>query len=49
MYVIWGALHFEMIMSIYETSKKRGQGFMEMIQKRFGQSSESEFQNVAAY
>ena len=39
---------FEVILSIYETSKKRGQGFMEMIQKRLGQSSESEFQNDAA-
>jgi len=43
-----GAEVFEVILSIYETSKKRGHGFMEMIQKRFGQSSESEIQNVAA-
>lgn len=43
-----GAEVFEVILSIYETAKKRGQEFMEMIQKRLGQSSESEFQNVAA-
>jgi hypothetical protein len=33
-------------LSVYETSKKRGQRFMGMIKKRFEKSSESEIQNV---
>jgi transposase len=43
-----GAEVFEVILSVYETSKKRGQRFMGMIKKRLGQSSESEIQNVTA-
>ena len=43
-----GAEVFEVILSVYETSKKRGQRFMGMVKKRFGQSSESEIQNVTA-
>jgi transposase len=41
-----GAEVFEVILSVYETSKKRGQRFMGMIKKRFEKSSESEIQNV---
>jgi len=35
-----GAEVFEVILSVYETSKKRGQRFMGMVKKRFEQSSE---------
>lgn len=43
-----GAEVFEVVLSVYETSKKRGQRFMEMIKKRFEHSSECEIQNVTA-
>ena len=41
-----GAEVFEVILSVYETSKKRGQRFMGMIKKRFEQISISEIQNA---
>jgi transposase len=43
-----GVEAFEVILSVYETSKKRGQRFMGLVKKRFGQSSKSEIQNVTA-
>src|SRR5665809_20442 len=43
-----GAEVFEVILSVYETSKKRGERFMGMVKKRFEQSSECEIQNVTA-
>jgi len=43
-----GAEVFEVILSVYETSKKRGQRFMGMVKKKFDLSSENEIQNVTA-
>lgn len=43
-----GAEIFEVILSIYETLKKRGEGFMELIKKRFEQPSESKIQTGIA-
>ncbi|MCL7476530.1 MAG: transposase, partial [ANME-2 cluster archaeon] len=43
-----GAEVFEVVLSVYETSKKRGERFMGMVKKRFEQSLESEIQNVTA-
>jgi len=43
-----GAEVFEVILSVYETSKKRGQRFMGMVKKKFDLYSENEIQNVTA-